>query len=140
VSDRPLSSWAALYAAMLLDVAQVFALDFSDGFRNSVVGALAIAAFGVEVTLFSLALRHIDSAIAYGLYGLGTAGVAAISIGWLGEALTVTKGIALAAVILGAVLLNTDGAKPPTVPAKGDQPASSARTRAAARLSARSFS
>ncbi|HWM56371.1 MAG TPA: SMR family transporter [Pseudonocardia sp.] len=126
MSDRPLLSWVALYTAMLLDVAQVFALDFSDGFRNPVLGALAIAAFGVEVTLFSLALRHIDSAIAYGLYGLGTAGVAAISIGWLGEALTVTKGIALTAVILGAVLLNTDGAKPPAVqstPSEERQPA-----------------
>ena len=113
MSDRRLLSWVALYAAMLLDVAQVFALDFSDGFRHPVLGALAIAAFGVEVTLFSLALRHIDSAVAYGLYGLGTAGVAAISIGWLGEALTVTKGVALAAVIIGAVLLNIDGTKPP---------------------------
>jgi hypothetical protein len=39
VSDRPLLSWVALYTAMLLDVAQVFAVDFSDGFRNPVLGA-----------------------------------------------------------------------------------------------------
>lgn len=114
MSSRPVLSWVALYTAMVLDVAQVFALDFSDGFRTPVLGVLAIVAFGIEVTLFSVALRRIESSIAYGLYGLGTAAVAVISIGWLGETLTITKGVALAAVITGAVLLNIDGIRPPT--------------------------
>jgi quaternary ammonium compound-resistance protein SugE len=108
-------SWVALYTAMLLDMAQVFALDYSDGFTHPAFAALAIAAFTVEVGLFSVALRRINSAVAYGLYGLGTAGVAVISIGWLGEPLTTTKAIALVAVIAGAVLLNLDGTKPPAV-------------------------
>ena len=73
------------------------------------------------MSLFSVALRRIDSAVAYGFYGLGTAVVAAISIGWLGEPLTLLKGVALGAVIVGAVLLNMDGTKPPAaVGATGD--------------------
>jgi multidrug transporter EmrE-like cation transporter len=96
---------------MLLDVVQVFALDYSDGFTDPALGAVAIAAFATEVSLFSVALRRIDSAVAYGFYGLGTAIVATISIGWLGEPLTPVKGVALAAVILGAVLLNMDGSE-----------------------------
>lgn len=98
---------------MLLDVVQVFALDCSDGFTDPALAAVAIAAFATEVSLFSVALRYIDSAVAYGFYGLGTAAVAAISIGWLGEPLTLLKGVALAAVIVGAVLLNMHGTKPP---------------------------
>ena len=119
-------SWVALYAAMLLDVLQVFALDYSQGFSRPALGALAIAAFAAEVTLFSVALRRIDSAVAYGLYGLGTGAVAVISIGWLGEPFTVTKGLALVAVIVGAALLNMDGTKPPPVPGRptsAEQPA-----------------
>jgi multidrug transporter EmrE-like cation transporter len=112
-SRRAVLSWVALYSAMLLDVVQVFALDLSDGFTDPALGAVAIAAFATEVSLFSIALRRIESAVAYGFYGLGTAVVAAISIGWLGEPLTPLKGIALVAVIAGAVLLNMDGAKPP---------------------------
>ena len=120
---------SAIYSAGILDVVQVFALDYSDGFTDPVLGAVAIAAFATEVSLFSVALRRIESAVAYGFYGLGTAAVAAISIGWLGEPLTATKGVALVAVIVGAVLLNMDGGTKPPVPdrATGDDEPESAR-------------
>ncbi len=126
--SRPRSAapnWLALYAAMLLDVAQVFALDHSAGFADPVLGSLAIAAFVTEVSLFSFALRRVDNAVAYGLYGPGTAGVAVISIGWLGEQFTVTKAIALVTVIGGAALLNVAGSKPPH-PARPENPPAAA--------------
>jgi len=105
-------SWAALYAAITLDVAQVFALDYSDGFTDPLLAGTAIVAFAAELYLFSVALRRITSSVAYGLLGFGTAAVAAISIGWLGEPLTLVKGLALLAVVAGAGVLSTEASKP----------------------------
>lgn len=104
--------WAALYGAIALDVAQVFALDYSDGFANPLLAAAAVSSFVAELYLFSVALRHIPVAVAVGLFGLGTATVAVISIGWLGESFTTLKGVALLTVIAGTALLNTEGANP----------------------------
>ena len=104
-------SWAALYAAITLDVAQVFALVHSDGFTDLLLAGTAAVAFVAELYLFSVALRRITGAVAYGLLGLGTVAVAIISIGWLGEPLTPVKGIALLAVLIGAGLLNAEGTK-----------------------------
>lgn len=101
-------SWAALYGAIVLDVVQVFALVFSDGFTRPLFIAVALIAFVIELLLLALALRRISSSVAYGLFGLSTAGVAAVSVGWLGEPLTPVKAIALLAVVTGAVLLNTE--------------------------------
>ncbi len=109
-------SWAALYAAIALDVAQVFALDYSDGLSNPLLAATAVGAFVIELYLFSVALRRIATTVAVGLFGLGTAAVAVISISWLGEPLTALKGVALLALIVGAGLLNTDSAKPDQKP------------------------
>ncbi len=109
-------SWTALYAAITLDVAQVFALDYSDGFSDPLLAAAAVAAFCAELYLFSIALLRITSTVAYGLLGFGTATVAVISIGWLGEQLTPIKAGALLAVLLGAGLLNTEGTKPAATP------------------------
>ncbi|MGP3961980.1 DMT family transporter [Nonomuraea sp. 3N208] len=105
---RALVSWAALYGAIALDVVQVFALVYSDGFTRPLLIAAALVAFIVELLLLAVALRRISSSVAYGLFGLSTASVAAVSIGWLGEPLTPVKAIALLAVVTGAVLLNTE--------------------------------
>ncbi|GAB2703475.1 DMT family transporter [Nocardia thraciensis] len=105
---RSIRAWGALYLAIVLDVAQVFALDASAGFTSPLLVPAAIAAFVAELGLFTLALRHLPPATAYGLLGLGTAAVSVISIGWLREQVTVTKTLALVAVIAGAVLLNLE--------------------------------
>jgi|SRR5882757_2636475 len=106
---RAAVSWLALYAAIALDAAQVFALDYSAGFTDPVLATAAIIGFLTEVYLFAIALRRVNTAVAYALFGLGTVAVAVISIGWLGEPLTPFKALALVAVLAGAVLLNTGG-------------------------------
>lgn len=109
---RPLGpivlAWGALGLAIALDVAQVFALDASAGFTSPLLTAAAIVAFAAELVLFTVALRHIPPTNAYALLGLSTVAVSVISIGWLGEQITVIKALALLAVITGAVLLNSD--------------------------------
>jgi multidrug transporter EmrE-like cation transporter len=100
-------AWACLYAAIALDVAGVFALAASDGLRHPAFLALAMALFVVEIAAFGIALTSVDTSVAYALYGLGTATVATIGIAALGEPADPPRIAALAAVVLGAVLLNT---------------------------------
>lgn len=90
----------------------MFALDYSDGLTDLRLAAAAVTAFIIELCLFSVALRRITAIVAVGLFGLGTAAVAVISISWLDEPLTALKAIALLALIAGAGLLNTEGTKP----------------------------
>jgi multidrug transporter EmrE-like cation transporter len=109
-APRAVLSWVALYGAIALDVVQVFALVYSDGFTQPLPVTVALVAFLAELLLFTLALRRIQSSVAYALFGLSTVAVAGVSIGWLGEPLTPVKAIALLAVVTGAVLLNTEPA------------------------------
>ncbi len=112
--SRPrVQAWSALFLAIALDVAQVFALDASAGFTSPLLTAVAIMAFVAELVLFTLALRHVPPTNAYALLGLGTAAVSIISIGWLGEEVTIIKALALCAVIAGAALLNSDARSAP---------------------------
>ncbi len=112
--SRPgIQAWSALILAIALDVAQVFALDASAGFTNPLLATAAILAFVAELVLFTLALRHVPPTNAYALLGLSTAAVSIISIGWLGEEITIIKALALCAVIAGAALLNSDARTTP---------------------------
>ncbi|WP_152365458.1 DMT family transporter [Microlunatus speluncae] len=105
---RRLLAWGALFLAITLDVAQVFALEASAGFTSPLLTSAAVLAFVAELVLFTLALRHIPPTNAYALLGLSTVAVSVISIGWLGEQVTIVKAVALAAVMAGAALLNSD--------------------------------
>jgi spermidine export protein MdtJ len=113
LSRRGVQAWCALLLAIALDVAQVFALDASAGFTSSLLATAAIMAFVAELVLFTLALRHVPPTNAYALLGLSTAAVSIISIGWLGEQITIIKALALCAVIAGATLLNSDARAAP---------------------------
>ncbi|GAB3742258.1 DMT family transporter [Microlunatus parietis] len=105
---RGIQAWTALFLAIALDVVQVFALDASAGFTHPLLATAAILAFVAELVLFTLALRLVPPTNAYALLGLSTAAVSVISIGWLGEQITIIKALALLAVIAGSVLLNGD--------------------------------
>jgi multidrug transporter EmrE-like cation transporter len=109
----PASAWAALAAAITIDIAGVFLLAAADGFRHPVLVAAAVVAFAVEVWAFSRALRSVETSVAYALYGVGTAAVAVISITALGERATPVKVAGLAMVVVGAVLLSQGEAKSP---------------------------
>jgi multidrug transporter EmrE-like cation transporter len=109
LSRQGIQAWSALFLAIALDVAQVFALDASAGFTSPLLATAAMLAFVAELVLFTLALRHVPPTNAYALLGLSTVAVSMISIGWLGEQITMIKALALCAVIAGAALLNLDG-------------------------------
>ena len=101
------TAWAYLYAAIALDVVGVFVLAAADGLRHPLLLGVAFASFTVEALAFGIALTRVDTSVAYAMYGLGTATVATISIAALGEPADPPKIAALAAVVAGAVLLNT---------------------------------
>ena len=104
--------WVALTGAIAADVAITFALAASGGLRIPVFAVLAVAAFAAETLLSARALRHIEAGIAYALFGMSTAVVAVLSIGFLGEAATTAKLVGLAAIVAGVVLLGTTNTSP----------------------------
>lgn len=106
------SGWVCLYVAIALDVGGVLLLAEAGGLRNPVLLALAVGTFGLELAAFAVALTTVEASIAYGLYGLGTAAVATISIVLLGEPANLLKVVALGTVVAGVMVLNTANTKP----------------------------
>jgi small multidrug resistance pump len=107
----PRIAWVYLYVAIAIDVVGVFLLAGADGFRQPLYVGIAVAAFAVEFCVFALALKCLEASVAYALYGVGTATVAVISIVGLGESVSPLKVTALATIVVGAILLNSVGAK-----------------------------
>jgi multidrug transporter EmrE-like cation transporter len=99
--------WTALWAAIALNVSQVFLLDGSDGLRQPALLPIAAAGFLAELWLFARAMRCLTPVVAYAAYGATPAVVTLVSVAAFGEALTVPKLAGVAVVTIGIVLLAT---------------------------------
>lgn len=92
-------AWLLLGVAIIAEITAALALRFSDGFTKPLPGVLALAAFGAAFYAVSLALKTLPVSVAYPVWaGAGTAGVALLA--------SVRKGIGIALVVTGIVLLN----------------------------------
>ena len=101
--------WAALWAAIALNVTQVFLLDATDGLRHPALLPVAAAGFLAELALFARAVRSLSPVVAYGAYGATPAIVTVLAVAFFGEALTVPVVAGVTAVTAGVVLLATAG-------------------------------
>ena len=106
-----LTDSAALPLVMLaaaLDVAANMLLVRSDSFRRRGMGALALALVGLAFYCLSLAVRHMDLAVAYAMWGgfgiLGTS-----LCGWLllRQKLKASAFAGIALLVCGMVLLQS---------------------------------
>lgn len=108
-----LVGWSALWAAIALNVSQVFVLDGSEGLRQPALLPLAAAGFPAELWLFGRAVRCLSPVIAYAAYGTTPAAVTILSVTFFGEALTLPKLVGVGVVTAGVILLATGGTAVP---------------------------
>ena len=100
-------TWLLLGIAVVFEIAGAIGLRFSEGFTLIVPTLAALAAFAIALYFVSRVMKTLPVSIAYPVWaGGGTAGVALIGILALGEELNLIKGIGLALVIVGVVIVN----------------------------------
>lgn len=100
-------AWLLVGGAIVAEVTAAIMLRSSEGFRRLVPTVLAFAAFGSAFYLVSLALLNLPVSTVYPVWaGGGTAGVALVGVLWLGERAHLVKGIGVALVVAGIVVLN----------------------------------
>jgi small multidrug resistance pump len=104
-------AWVLLLGAIGVEVASTAALPRTHGFREPGWTVLVLAGYALSIWLLALVIRHIPVSVTYAVWaGLGTAGIALVGVLLLGERLDVVKGLALAMIIGGVVVLNLHGA------------------------------
>ena len=100
-----------LFVAIAAEVIGTTALPRANGFRDPLWSAVVVSTYVLSTWLLALVVRHLPVSTVYAVWaGVGTAVVAAISVLWLGEALTPMKVVAIAMIVLGVVVLNLQGA------------------------------
>jgi small multidrug resistance pump len=101
------TAWALLMSAIGIEVAATASLARTQGFRDPVWTAVVIAGYAASIWLLAIVTKHIPVSISYAVWsGLGTAGIAAVGVMFLGERLDLLKTSALLLIIVGVVVLN----------------------------------
>lgn len=97
-------AWLAL--AIVLEIIANILLKFSDGFRRPLFGVLSLLAVLAAFSSLAQAVKGIDLAVAYALWG-GFGVVATLAAGWVlfGQRLRLKGWIGLALLLLGMALI-----------------------------------
>ncbi len=102
--------WLLLILAIVTEVAGTSLLKYSDGMRNLFPTLGSLMLYLISLALLGLALNKLEVSVAYAIWsGLGTALIVIIGIAWLGEAMTWTKILFIAFIVIGAIGLNLTG-------------------------------
>lgn len=100
-------AWFFLGVAILGEITGAVSLRFSEGFTRLLPTVVALASFALALYLVSRVMRTLPVSVAYPVWaGVGTAGVALVGVLALGEPLGMLKGLGIALVIGGVVILN----------------------------------
>ena len=99
--------WILLLAAIVTEVAGTTLLKLSDGMKNLMPTISSMVLYLVSIGLLGLSLNKIDVSVAYAIWsGLGTALIVLLGIFLFGEAMTWSKMLFIALIVVGAVGLN----------------------------------
>ncbi|MGI9156448.1 MAG: DMT family transporter [Marmoricola sp.] len=100
-----------LLVAIAVEVAATAALPRTHSFREPLWTVLVLAGYALSIWLLAVVVEKMQVSVAYAIWaGLGTAAIAVVGIVLLGESWDLTKGIALALIIVGVVVLNLHAA------------------------------
>ena len=99
--------WLFVGFAIIAEITAALALRFSEGFKKPFPTILALATFASAFYSVSLALVSLPVSIVYPIWaGGGTAGVALFGVLILKEKVNIFKGIGVAMVVAGIMVLN----------------------------------
>jgi small multidrug resistance pump len=109
--DIVLIASALLALAIVVEVMATALLPRTDGFTEPAWTALVLGAYALAIWLLAEVVQTLPVSVTYAVWsGAGTALVAVVGAVWLGEQLDAAKIAGLAAIIVGVVLLNLQGA------------------------------
>jgi len=109
---KPASAWWLLGLAVCFEIAGAIGLNFSEGFTLLLPTLLTLATFAVALYLVSHVMKSLPVSVAYPIWaGGGTAGVALLGVGLLGESMDMLKTAGVALVIIGVVVINRSSDK-----------------------------
>lgn len=105
------AAWILLMSAIGVEVAATSALPRTHGFRDPLWTVLVLGGYALSIWLLALVIRELPISLTYAVWsGLGTAGIALVSVLFLGERLDLVSTLALATIVGGVVVLNLHGA------------------------------
>ena len=97
-----------LAIAITTEVFATAALPHAHGFTNPGWTAVVVAGYALSIWLLTLVVKEIPVSVTYAIWaGLGTAAIAVVGVVFLDEPVNVVKIAAIALIISGVVLLNT---------------------------------
>ena len=104
--------WFLLALAIVLEVAGTTCMKLSGGFKELVPSVLVFVFYGFSFTAFIYALKTSDLSITYAIWaGLGLALIAAISILYFKEPMTVPRMIFIGLILIGVIGLSLNAVK-----------------------------
>ncbi len=99
---------ALLMVAIATEVFATAALPRADGFTNPGWTAVVVGGYAVSIWLLTVVVKEIPVSVTYAIWaGLGTAAIAVVGVVFLDEPVSPAKIAAIALIIAGVVLLNT---------------------------------
>jgi small multidrug resistance pump len=103
-----LAAAALLMVAIATEVFATAALPRAQGFTNPGWAAIVVAGYAVSIWLLTVVVKEIPVSVTYAIWaGLGTAAIAIVGVVFLDEPVNPAKIAAIALIIAGVVLLNT---------------------------------
>ncbi|KAA1397156.1 DMT family transporter [Aeromicrobium ginsengisoli] len=99
---------ALLAVAIATEVFATAALPRAEGFTNPGWAAIVVSGYAVSIWLLTVVVKEIPVSVTYAIWaGLGTAAIAVVGVVFLDEPVSPAKVAAIALIIAGVVLLNT---------------------------------
>jgi quaternary ammonium compound-resistance protein SugE len=104
-------AWVYLLFAGLFEVAWAFSMKLSEGFSRPVPTLITIVTMIASFWLLSIAMRALPLGTAYAVWtGIGAIGAFIVGISFLGEPLSLVRGIAVVMISGGIVLMGATSA------------------------------
>lgn len=99
-------AWIHLFFAGLLEVAWAVSMKQSEGFSRPVPTVITIVTMVASFWLLSVAMRALPLGTAYAVWtGIGAVGAFIVGFSFLGEPLSIVRGVAIVMIAGGIVLM-----------------------------------
>lgn len=105
-----IAAYLLLAAAITSEIIATSLLKSTEGFTRLWPTVACLIGYGFAFYFLSRAVATIPVGVAYALWsGLGTAAIVAIGVVFLGESLSLTRGLGVVLIIIGVVMVNLTG-------------------------------
>ena len=108
-----MNPWVLLGVAILCEIVGTSALKASNGFRRVIPSALVVLGYGGAFRLMSQTLKSLEIGTVYAVWsGVGIVGTAIIGYFVFRQGIDLPKGIGIAPIVMGVVILQAFGKTP----------------------------